>query len=106
MVRIEGSWVVRPVLACMLKSASSAQDIAAEVLQDADGALHALVSSVWPHIADESPEKLQMLIDMLRRICTSKVRSQPIRALPLPCAAYITFMQLKPCTVLLAYLAA
>ena len=58
---------------------SCAQEIAAEVLKDADGALHALVSSVWPNITVHSPEKLQMLLDMLRRICTEKARSQPIR---------------------------
>lgn len=56
-----------------------AQDIAAEVLKDADSALHVLVSSVWAHIADDLPEKLQMLIEMLRRICTAKARGQPIR---------------------------
>ena len=62
-----------------MKSVLSAQDIAAEVLEDTDGALHALVSSVWPHITDDSPEKLQMLINLLRRICTDKARRQPTR---------------------------
>ena len=73
------------LLLSLPKSVSSAQEIAAEVLKDADGALHALVSSVWPNIAMHSPEKLQMLLDMLRRICTEKARSQPIRR----CRSYV-----------------
>lgn len=59
------------------------------VLEDTDGALHALVSSVWPDVTNDSPEKLQMLIVMLRRICTEKARSQPMQH----CRSYVQLLQ-------------